>query len=295
MLQEFCYQHDIDILLLQEVMHNNFDILPQYNKYINVGIEQRGTAIFTKDHIRLENLHQLPTGRGIAGRYKNLYIINVYAPSGAEKKERNDFCITDLPFLLQHALVNTILGGDFNCVLRATDCTGTPNTSKPLELLIKGCGLIDAWNSDRKLMGYTHYTNKGATRIDRIYMTNTVHQNKIATTTLVAAFSNHHAVKLQIRRTTTNPQWGRPSWKLNTKLLQASDVHTELRQLWERWHAKQKYYQSTDQWWERCAKYEIKGFFQRIGKEIAHTKKFSSNFIIGAYMICCKTRSNLRR
>ena len=101
-------------------------------------------------------------------------------------------------------------------------------------------------------MGHTHYTNKGATRTDRIYMTNTVHQNKIATTTLVAAFSDHQAVKLQIRRTTTNPQWGRPSWKLNTKLLQASDVHNELRQLWERWQAKQKYYQSTDQWWERC-------------------------------------------
>ena len=143
----------------------------------------------------------------MAGRYHDMYIINLYAPSGtSKKKERVEFYISDLPYLLQHTSHDYIIRGDFNCVLRQTDCIGTP-TSKPLEQLIKGCRLIDAWDSNKNQTGYTHYTSNGASRIDRIYMTNTVHKRKIATTTIVAAFTDHNAVKVQRRETRSSPQW----------------------------------------------------------------------------------------
>jgi exonuclease III len=85
MLHEFCNHHDINILLLQEVTHHNFDTIQHRNKYINVGTERRGTAIFTKEYIHLTDIKYLPSGRGMAGRYHDMYIINVYAPSGTSK------------------------------------------------------------------------------------------------------------------------------------------------------------------------------------------------------------------
>ena len=87
MLNEFCNHHDIDILLLQEVTHHNFDTILRRKKYLNVGTERRGTAIFTKEHIHLTDIKYLPSGRGMAGRYRNMYIINVYAPSETSKKK----------------------------------------------------------------------------------------------------------------------------------------------------------------------------------------------------------------
>ena len=67
MLNEFCITQDIDILLLQEVTHTNFDCILHRNKYINVGTDRRVTAILTKDYITLTNINKLPSGRGIAG------------------------------------------------------------------------------------------------------------------------------------------------------------------------------------------------------------------------------------
>lgn len=88
MLHEFCNNHDVDILLLQEVTHRNFDAIQHRNKCINVGTERRGTAIFTKEYIHLTDMKYVPSGRGMAGRYHDMYIINVYAPSGTNKKKR---------------------------------------------------------------------------------------------------------------------------------------------------------------------------------------------------------------
>jgi exonuclease III len=48
MLNDFCNTHDIDILLLQEVTHEQFDEIINRNEYINVGTDIRGTAIITK-------------------------------------------------------------------------------------------------------------------------------------------------------------------------------------------------------------------------------------------------------
>ena len=67
MLHDFCTTHDTDILLIQEVTHTNFENVLHRNKYFNTGTNRRGTAIFTKDHITLTNINQLPSGRGIAG------------------------------------------------------------------------------------------------------------------------------------------------------------------------------------------------------------------------------------
>ena len=50
----FCEQ-EIDIILLQEVNPNEFDLIRGYIAYTNVGINKRGAAMLTRDTIKLTN------------------------------------------------------------------------------------------------------------------------------------------------------------------------------------------------------------------------------------------------
>jgi hypothetical protein len=65
---------------------------------------------------------------------------------------------------------------------------------------------VDAWDSKLNSTGYTHYTNTGASRYDRIYMSPTVNARKLHTTTLAAAFTDHNAVQVKTSRETITPQ-----------------------------------------------------------------------------------------
>jgi exonuclease III len=101
MLEEFLHKHDIDIALLQEITHHDLSTLRNYNAHINQGTEGRRTAILTKAELTVTNNKRLPSGRGIASIINGAWIINIYAPSGAEKNaEREIFYTNDLPHLL---------------------------------------------------------------------------------------------------------------------------------------------------------------------------------------------------
>ena len=49
-----------------------------------------GTAILMKEGISLNNIKNLPSGLGIAGIFEDTWTINVYAPSGAEKRQERE-------------------------------------------------------------------------------------------------------------------------------------------------------------------------------------------------------------
>jgi exonuclease III len=125
MLNDYCIHHDIDILLLQEVTHNKFEEIQHSNIYINTGTEGRGTAIITKQHIKLRGIQRLPSGRGISVWWNELYIVNVYAPSGAgRRKERDDFYTLELPHTLQMASKDYIIAGDLVVYYGKTNVQG---------------------------------------------------------------------------------------------------------------------------------------------------------------------------
>ena len=93
-------------------------MLHHRNSYINIGTEGRGTAIITKEDIELREIQRLPSGRGIAGRWNNLLIVNVYAPSGTGKKrERDEFYVSEVPQLLQRAAHDYVIGGTLTVLL----------------------------------------------------------------------------------------------------------------------------------------------------------------------------------
>ena len=126
MLHDFLKSQALDILFLQEITHTNFGNLPGYTTYTNVGTTMRGTAFLTRNDMQVTNITKLPTGRGTAAECEGITLLNVYAPSGTAKKaEREVFFTTDPLYLLRNVPENLLLGGDFNCVLDATDATGT--------------------------------------------------------------------------------------------------------------------------------------------------------------------------
>jgi hypothetical protein len=59
----------MDVLLAQEVTHEEFGAVASYNVYINVGTE----AILIKENTPLNDIGKLPSGRGKTSWFKDIY------------------------------------------------------------------------------------------------------------------------------------------------------------------------------------------------------------------------------
>jgi exonuclease III len=226
MLRDFIYRHDIDIIFLQKDTNPEKLQISGYVLHHNVGTTIRGTAILVRNGMTLTNIHKLPSGRVISAEYNGLQHINVYAPSGtARRNERESFFNTDLSPFLYTALSNTIIGGDFNCVLNPADTTGTFHTSKALVDIVTRLKFIDTWTQDPSRPTYTHHQSTGATRIDRLYVSQDLSQRKSGIEIIPSAFPDHHAVVLRI--TTQVPMIReRPRmWKMDPTMLQDETTH----------------------------------------------------------------------
>jgi exonuclease III len=245
MLATVLRQKEIDIAMIQEVTTHKLNTIPGYTSYINEGSERRGTAIILKEGLQSTHIKKLPTGRGIAANTENTWFINIYAPSGtARKTEREDFFNTSITHLIPEAPTELILAGDFNCTTTKTDTTGPLNNSAALNKLTKSLRLIDAWTPTTTREGYTHYTQQGASRIDRIYTTTTTMSRKTGIITQIAAFTDHHAVILRLALDHPLQIRGRGLWKMNLSLLQDKNFADVLKTKWNVWKTHMKYYPS---------------------------------------------------
>jgi len=145
MLMEFIKVYEIDILLVQEVTNMIQQDLFGYEIHYNIGTSKRGTAIVARDDIRLENIIRLPSGRAVGARFRDTWIINIFAPSGTAKRhEREHFYSTELAYLLTTEPQFIVMGGNFNCVLKREDTTGNFNFSRAIDALVAGMELHDA-------------------------------------------------------------------------------------------------------------------------------------------------------
>jgi exonuclease III len=283
MLEDFIHQHDIDIVLLQEVTCMQLQILDSYAHHINIGMDKRGTAIMAKHGTHLINIQKLPSGRGIAATYNGTRLVNIYAPSGAEKKQqREQFFNQEITYLLTNNQPDLILAGGFNCVLDSTDATGQNNYSRALANLIRGLNLTDAWNPRTKTTTYTHYAPTGASRIDRFYISNNIKDHKQNIETLAAAFTDHFAVILHMNTDIPHTIRGKSHWKMNVSLLNNETFKHTLQTLWTKWRAKNKYYTDTTMWWERCVKPAIRQTFIREGAGRKRDRRAMENFYYAA-------------
>jgi hypothetical protein len=130
----------------------------------------------------------------MAAELRGVWLVNLYAPCIAEKKqERESFFNIDLPHLLRTIQTTMIVGGDFICVLTRTDCTDYFNYSRVLDDLEKGVDLDDVWATYLERGIYTHYTKQGAARLGRIYVTRNIRERKSGAETVVTTFTDHVA------------------------------------------------------------------------------------------------------
>jgi exonuclease III len=268
MLETFIYRNNIDILMVQEVTNVNIQYLRGCTCYINIGTTQRGTAIIVKDPLTLSDVTMLTSGRGIAAKCKGLWIVNIYAPSGAAyKREREEFFNTEVAYLLRNRNAPLLLGGDFNCVLDPTDSTGETNRSRNLKELIAGYTLIDAWQAHPARQTFTHYTQHGAARLDRIYISSDLQAKKTSAVTLFAPFTDHLAMSVTITLPETMVRRGKGHWKMNITLLKERSFKEEMIACVSQWRAHIRRYKNTLDWWDSYAKKHLKGLFVRCGTE----------------------------
>jgi endonuclease/exonuclease/phosphatase family metal-dependent hydrolase len=277
MLHDFIRQHNIDVICLQEIVNGKVCNTAQYTPYINVGIEGRGTALIVKDCYHMQNIKQIPNGRGTAGELDDTTIINIYALAGAEKrKERETFYNAELIYLLQPTRENMIIAGEFNCVLSHEDCTGQPALSKLLQNLISGLKMHDSWQQKGGTKTYSHYITTSASEIDRIYVTENLIKYKKHADTLAAAFTDHMAVIIHIELPSGGE--GRGNWKINTQLLQDDATKASVRVEWAKWKGKVNYYASKTEWCCRYVKPRMRAYFGKLGKQKRDNQKRMENF-----------------
>ena len=123
----------------------------------------------------------------------------MYAPSGkAMKQERDCFFNSELPYLLTGETGHILLGGDFNCILEASDTTGGFTNSQALTELVHGLAQTETCQSNPTRKVYTHYSASGGTRIDRMYATRELLERKLSVEATVAQFTDHLAICLRI-------------------------------------------------------------------------------------------------
>jgi len=241
MLEELLKRQDIDIALYQEVTNHKINTIQGYQTYMNIGSEKRGTAIAMKEGTRTSEIRRIPTGRGIAAKIEDTWLINIYAPSGTTRKaEREQFFNTEVTYIIPTTHERIIFAGDFNCTMSPSDCTGTNNHSAALDKLLKGIGLKDAWNPTQTRRGFTHYSITGASRLDRIYVTKTILSKKTGIETMAAAFSDHNAVILRLEMDHQTNYRGKGYWKMNINMLQEKTFQETFKTKWEKWKMNKK-------------------------------------------------------
>jgi exonuclease III len=233
MMENFLNTWEIGVLLVQAVTKHVLHNLRGYQTLYNTGTNCRGTAIIAKQGITFENITRIPSGRAIAARFNDCWLINIYAPSGtARRQEREAFYTCKLAHVRTQPANNILMAGDFNCTLEKGDATGTLNQSRGPTEIIRGMELRDVWNRTPESPGYTHYSINGASLLDRIYVTKELYQRKQGLETKIAVFTDHLAVCLYLKQDKPILRMGRGYWKLDSTLFDNSTITQKLTTLW---------------------------------------------------------------
>ena len=197
-------------------------------------------------------------------------IINVYSPSGHNQmREREEFFEKELPYYLRFNNSQTIVGGDWNCVLSTRDVSNGNESlvSKSLLRLFRNIRFSDIWFLHNRAPQYTYIRTNYGSRIDRVYCQN-LKDNVISCEVLPVSFSDHAAVMTKIK-VKPNINIGSSFWKLNTNLLKDEGVKERFRLLWGYLKSKKINFRQINNWWCDLVKPEIKKFLSKKVKGLA--------------------------
>ena len=275
-LFDFINDNDINIINLQE--HNlkkSDSLLDIFYEYFYIFINESiylkgGTAILVDKRLTNKIVHIEKSGdsRMISAKFivgsQHLHILNIYSPSGSKyHQERENLFKNEILYYLRNNLSNTIICGDFNCITNARDKSknGHCPISKSLQMTLNNLKLTDIWTMHHKDIQYTYFRNNYGSRLDRIYAAE--FKNNISNIYVKPiSISDHHCVIADVNLN-TSIKIGRFYWKLNTNLLECEDIEEEFKILWNRMCNYKSRYSNINDWWDLCAKVEIRKFFQK--------------------------------
>jgi len=101
---------------------------------------------------------------------------------------------------------------------------------------------------------YTQYTPTGATRIDRIYISEDLSCKKQGAETIAAAFTDHLAVLIRIKLATPMLLREKGRWCINTSLLKDTSFQRKCRNSCREWTEHIKRYPDILHWWVHYVK-----------------------------------------
>ena len=230
-------------------------------------------------------------------------ILNVYAPSGSDKKfERGSLFAREIfhAFSL-HSNSSWLFGGDFNCILKPNDVengTGFSQKKCPqLADLVKGKNLHDAFRHlypDTK--EYTFFrANAAPSRLDRFYLSHAL-LARLRLVKHVASLSDHCGVILEIFLQNIEDHFVRKTphntyWKLNVSILKDEDFIDNFANLWSWLRLKQGSYPDIADWWNFEVKPTVKNFCIDFSKERNARRKDTKKFWL-AYLKVVLTEKN---
>ena len=153
--------------------------------------------------------------------------INVYAPSGSQKrKNREKFYRQDIAAFIPKNTDELILLGDFNCVTSKKDAIAREeNICRALVELINGLELVDVWEELKRINSFTRINwvgkHGGGARLDRVYASKVMLQSMVNIEHKIVSFMEHNAVLVTNKNEKIQGRIKKSTLKMNTTVLRS--------------------------------------------------------------------------
>ena len=292
----------LDIIFLQEVRltSEQLDLLVGrlgFQSSVNIDIDnpsRPGTAIIWKKSLPVRDVFILVSCRAQLAVLGPYMLLNVYAPSGSDKKhERSVFYGQDI-FQAMSLSPDAcwIIGGDFNCVLKSFDIEGgvgfTQKFCPSLKDLVRSQGLCDVFREKfPRREEFTFFrAGRAPSRLDKFFVSKRL-GGSVSNVLHVASLSDHcgvqMGVRLEVEVMSLPREQRRTYWKLNTAILYEEEFLPNFVSFWRRISRQQLNFEDLAVWWDTVAKPEIKDFcvgfsiYRKRSRD--NTKKFLLSYL----------------
>ena len=281
-LLKFCKINELDIICFQEM---NFKTCPmlesEFSLISNIGINGSGVGVAIKKNIKFDQVVKDGEGRILKCKVAGLNLVNIYAPSGREKREeRNAFFQRNITPYLTSLKGPVMVMGDFNSVEHQDDMKikkhrrNSKIISKHLKEFIQAFQLTDIWLSKGgSKKEHTFFYPKGSSRIDRIYVEQGFDQFIDNVKYLATELSDHLAVAVCITCQEQKPSKISSGWRMNSSILTNPIFINEFTEWWEGINERKIKKNKICEWWDKVFKTGLKRVAIKCSRVIAKNLK----------------------
>jgi exonuclease III len=197
-------------------------------------------------------------------------IINIYAPNG--EYERVHFFNSMNGWINDDEGYETIIGGDFNCVLKNKldryNCNEKIDVGQiDLKQLMNSFNLEEIWRRRNPTKREFSWEGRGKkSRIDYWIVSKSLDNQINKIEYKIGPFSDHKAIFIDFR--TSETQRGKGLWKMNVSVIKSKLFQESLKAMWNNWKKRKNEYQDLRVWWD-IGKKHIKELSVWVSKKIS--------------------------